>query len=1292
MNLWSKVHYLNLLIITLIILIKSTQANNIVGEISSFITDINSKEGAVKLKELSSVGGIYKTVDDYTIQISCIGYQSYTNLNGLKFPQVNVTQDCINSIKQKFTDASDIIVVKIFREYELDINTQNYIAGITKLTDVIYYQFFPFINNEIVTSQQIDISSICGEDVVIFGPLYIDEFLKNKFVAVAGQNPKSDYKNLRDYDIFDPNAKIYKDICYPITFSYASESIITKDSFKNYDISLEQRRKYYFPGNLKLCPEDCSYLGTDKDTVSTMCQCEFIKYSSEITLHNEYTDFVYDKKKFNKTKRDNYFTMESFKCVKLPFTKSGFKGNYGSIFMIAIICIVALCYLILLVSGKYHLLSVLEMLYNSNIKSMNYIKNPNNVQNVASTNNLQIPYDARSNNMLLSNNRGIVTNGLLMSNILSGNNYINSMNNFNNNTYNKINVGRNPNANRNNGVQIVSNNFNQNMATKEKNNLINPNKIQENDYESEGKDKTDIQNMSKIELNNTNAKTADKNDKINNQLKKENNDISDEEFSSVDKNKYNNNSNNFNNMQNNNNNKSDDEENSEDDENDKKANPPKKKQGANKQKSNPNGKNEDTKNGNGNEKSKEKEENDTKRTKKKRKSKTPIEIALNVKELRDIMQKNMPQQQQPENGNKKAAQPKQEKTKKNNPPQNNNPQPQQNNGLNNMNPFLNPLNLMPLVYPPYMNNNNNNNNSNEDKIRREYEDRARQRELDYQREKELAEMREKERQREMDDLRERDRQRQRDLDYERERRQRDELYRGGRDKYYDRDGYDKGKDDEELIREKERLNQQNEEIKKMRDKLQKEYDEKLYKDREKDLEFEKELAKERDLQKQKEIEYEKEILKQKDMLKEQFEKEKKELIEKKDKEIEKLKEDKDRVIQRLKEDKDREIKYMKEDMDREKKSQSEKIKKKEKEFKKEKEKLKEMQKLTSNSFFMNGINGNTTMQQQMIDMNNMNMNMNNSFNKSEKIDIPQIVVPIDSIFTDQELNAMDFNYSVSYDKRTLCQVYLSYINRKQPLFFLFNSSSSSSISTFQVSYKSIKFIMFCIELMIYMFFYATFFGSKSITHILYNRFNFRRRFIFGIILTPFCMIAKSVIHHFVFDPMNLKIAEIKMRCYTNFIVGKKPEEAKVNEFKDFWESDEDVQKNIKEEKKEEMADIQEIENDNLPEEEKIKRKEKYEKRKLKSLIKELIDIFNKKIYISSPIMVFVLFFMWYYISAFCAVYKNSQMTFFVNIIISYGYSNLIPFIYCLIPTIFRQEAVKEESRFAFFIAQIFHII
>ena len=1349
-----------LLIILEFILIESEQPNDIKNKMNDMLSLLNSKTIAEILEDLSSKGGKYETDGEYSYQISYSQNQSFTSSLALKFPQVMVTKDCINSIKQKY-NATEVIVTKIFKKYNFDIDSSNYKAGVTNLTDVIYYQFFPFINDKIDKNQPIDISSECGEDVVIFGPLYIGEELKNKFIAVAGQNPNSDYKSLRNYDIFDPNAKIYKDICYPITFSYASENIITKDSFKNFDITLQERKKHYFPGNLALCPEECSYLGTDKDTASTMCQCEFLKYdlnSYEITEHNTYTNFKFDEKKFNKTKKDNYFSMETFKCVKLPFTKSGFKGNYGSIIMIAIICIVMLCYIILIVSGKYHLLSVLELLYNSNIKSMNYIKNPNLVNGSSSPRNgfqSQNPYDTRSNNLLLSSQRGLTTNGMLS---------LNGTNSY----YNKINATR-KNSGRNNGIQIVGKNtLNKNKPQKEKNNLIDVDEIQENELESEGKDKTDINNSlnkdkDKNESNNNvnMPKVEDKNEQQNkNEVKnepknEENDEVSDEEISSIDKSKDKNEVNEANNKSNDenkevvnkdnkvdNNNKEsnkdnkedkddenyedddDDEEDEEDEDEDNgnKANPPRKKRGSikpskingnNEKASNDNIDNLNGNNGkengkNGNENGKNgkengkngkengnndisngggKEEKGNKNAKKKRKSKTPIEIALNVKDLRDMMFKNMPQGQQLDNGNTKAPpkQPKKENAQKEKSLSQNNPQPQQNNGFN-FNPFLNPLNFMPPPLPYF---NNNNNNNNEDKIRREYEERARQRELEYQREKELANMREKERQREMDELRERDRQRQRDFDYERERRQRDELYRNldrDRERYYDKDRYyDKGKD-EELIREKERLNQQNEEMKKMREKLQKEYDEKQNKDKERDLEAQKELNKVRDLQKQKELEFEKELLKQKEMLKEQFEKEKKEIIEKKDKEMQIIREEKDREIQRLKEDKDREIKNMKEDMDREKKVQDEEIKKKEKEFKKEKKKLKEMQGLTSNSFFTNGLNPNSTLQQQIAEINNFNIN--------EKIETPQIVVPIDSIFTDQELNAMDFNNSCIYDKRTLCQVYLSYINRKHPLFFLFNynASSSKSISAFQINYESIKFIMFCVELMIYMFFYATFFGSKSITHIFYGRFNFRRKLIFGIILSPFCMIAKSVIHYFVYDNMYQKISEIKMRCYTNFIVGRKPEEIKVNEFKDFWESDEDNPKKEKDEKKEEMDDIQEIEDDNLPEEEKIRRKEKYEKKKLKTLIKELIEIFKKKVYISFLIMIFVLFIMWYYISAFCAVYKNSQLTFFVNIIISFGYSNVIPFIYCLLPTIFRQEAVKEQSRMPFLIGKIFHII
>ena len=1229
----------------------------------------DAKQGLIDLiddptTDLSNKGGISQTQGDYISQISFLEKQ-YTEILGIKYPQVQVSQKCKKSIMDQSSGSTDVIVAKLFKQVTLNIDstTQSY-----KIADVIFYQFFPY-NNGIVSSPSIDISSLCSENVIIYSPLDFedDNKMKNKFISVLGQNPKSGVSHLRDYDIFDPNAKIYKDICSTITFNKASENIIIKNSFKNYDITLEQRKKHYFPGNLQFCPqEECSYLGIDIETFSAMCKCEFNKnfnYNSgntnDINEHTTFSSFNYNANKFKKSSKDNYFSMETIKCIKLPFTKTGFKGNYGSILMIAIICIVAFSYIILAIRGKNHLLTTFELLYNTNIKSMNYIKN-NQVNYSQNLNG----YDTKSNNYFLNSQKGVQTNGLLMSNILSGSNFLIPSPNYQatpmqvtQRSYNKNNTG----------TQIVNQNAlnkNQQIIEKSNNNLI-VDEIKENDSESErnsiSKDKTEIiSNKEKTDLTNNKANIKSENQQIqNNEPKKEDSESEEDEISNVEQN-------NNNNVQNKNLDEDNDEEDDDDDEEENKANPPKKKGGKRNSKLLVGNEANNNENENGGKKQVE-------NTGKKKKEKTPIEIALNVKELREMMLQNMPkgQQKPKENGNV-------------NPPL---PQNNQNNGFN-FPPFMNPLNFMPPMLPNY------NFNNNEDAIRKEYENRERQKELEFQRERELADMREKERRRELEDMRERERQRQREQDYQRERMQREDQYNLYRNRDRDRDKeryYENKMKDEELKREKDRLNQQNQEIQQMREKLQKEYNERQNKDKERDLEMQKELTKVKDKQKEKEIEFEKELIKQKEELREKFEKEKKELIEKKDKEIQTFREEKDREIQRLKEDKDRELKYMKEDIEREKKNQEEDIKKKEKEFKKEKQKMKEMQKnITSNSFFMNGINGNTTMQQQM-------MEMNNNFDQYEKIDIPQIVVPVESIFTDQELNAMDYHYACIYDKRTICQMYLSFINRKQPLFFLFNHNRSSSrnVSLFQINFQSIKFIVFCLEIMIYLFFYATFFGSKSISYIFNDNFNARRKCIIAIIFSPFCMIVKSVIHFFIFDDINNKIAEIKMRCYNNFSFGKKKEEIKVNEFKDFWESEEDKKNDNDKDNnkdKEEIADIQEIEDDNLPEEEKIRRKEKYEKRKLKAQIKELIDFFKMKIIISVIVMIFVLFFMWYYISAFCAVYKNSQLIFFGNILISFLFSNLFPFVYCFIPTIFRHDGIRDESRLGFFISKIFQII
>jgi len=62
------------------------------------------------------------------------------------------------------------------------------------------------------------------------------------------------------------------------------------------------------------------------------------------------------------------------------------------------------------------------------------------------------------------------------------------------------------------------------------------------------------------------------------------------------------------------------------------------------------------------------------------------------------------------------------------------------------------------------------------------------------------------------------------------------------------------------------------------------------------------------------------------------------------------------------------------------------------------------------------------------------------------------------------------------------------------------------------------------------------------------------------------------------------------------------------------------------------------------------------------------------------IVIFILIsFFWYFISAFCAVYKNTQVTLIENTLSSYGLSLLYPLGLNLIPGIFRIPSLKSYS-------------
>ena len=76
------------------------------------------------------------------------------------------------------------------------------------------------------------------------------------------------------------------------------------------------------------------------------------------------------------------------------------------------------------------------------------------------------------------------------------------------------------------------------------------------------------------------------------------------------------------------------------------------------------------------------------------------------------------------------------------------------------------------------------------------------------------------------------------------------------------------------------------------------------------------------------------------------------------------------------------------------------------------------------------------------------------------------------------------------------------------------------------------------------------------------------------------------------------------------------------------------------------------------------------------------------------LFLFVIFF-WYYISCFCAVYKNTQVYLIKDILISYGLSLLYPLIVESIPGIFEipsLRAPKQNKEFMYKISKVIQLI
>ena len=292
-----------------------------------------------------------------------------------------------------------------------------------------------------------------------------------------------------------------------------------------------------------------------------------------------------------------------------------------------------------------------------------------------------------------------------------------------------------------------------------------------------------------------------------------------------------------------------------------------------------------------------------------------------------------------------------------------------------------------------------------------------------------------------------------------------------------------------------------------------------------------------------------------------------------------------------------------------------------------------------------------------------------------------VSVPLNSLFTEQELNSMDLNQSLNYDKRGFFQIYFSFINMKQPLFYLFNYYTKNKNNNFRIKFNSLRIIIFCYEIMIYLFLYSTFFGSKSITKIFFGTFNFGKKCAFGLILAPFCMIIKSVMYYFIYNPLNKRIILVKLKCYSYFIFEKNK---------------------VSNDELDGITPINNNENNQIILQNNDNNNEKFVEKQINQRdnlnnefidnVQELIDNFTKKFFLFFGISILVMFFEWCVVSSFCSVYKNSQIEFFASVLVGYLFANIYAFIYCFIPTALRYYALKKNSDLLFKIAEVAKII
>ena len=210
------------------------------------------------------------------------------------------------------------------------------------------------------------------------------------------------------------------------------------------------------------------------------------------------------------------------------------------------------------------------------------------------------------------------------------------------------------------------------------------------------------------------------------------------------------------------------------------------------------------------------------------------------------------------------------------------------------------------------------------------------------------------------------------------------------------------------------------------------------------------------------------------------------------------------------------------------------------------------------------------------------------------------------IYIDEEINALEYNFALKYDKRNYCNYYISLLKTKHNLIFAFcNNMDYNS--------KIIKIDLFVIGFVIDFAINTLFYDDETMHNIYKSKGNFDFE-------TQIPIIVYSTLISMVLNvPLNF------LALSNDAILSFKQEKIKIN----------------------------------------IKKRAKDLKYKL-----------NIKFIIYFIISFLLLDFFWYYISMFCAIYKNTQIHLLKDTLYSFGLSLLFPFVIYLIPGFFRLPSLS----------------